>query len=165
MQSQNIQKDLNLNVDGNHSFMNSGNFGYQHQDEKLANTAADVSFFFIHLKHKFIRLNLKDIRYIEAVAHHVKISTDQGMFIPHLSLKQLETVLPVSLFSRVNRGTIVAHDRIVAFDKDQIELKDIKFSFSDKYRKIMESKIKIMIHQDAKPAKKKRMSKNLNDAD
>lgn len=111
------------------------------------------SFFFIHLKKKFIRIDVKDIRYVLSVAHHVKICTDQGIFIPHLSLKQLETILPSDSFSRVNRGTLVALDRIISFDKDEVVLKDVKFSFSDKYRKELENRITVMLHQENKATK------------
>jgi len=106
------------------------------------------TFFFIHSKKKYIRIDVKDIRYILSVAHHVKICTDQGVFIPHLSLKQLETVLPENSFSRVNRGTLIALNRIITFDKDEVVLKDVKFSFSDKYRKQLEEKITIMLHKE-----------------
>lgn len=112
------------------------------------------SFFFIHLKKKFVRIDVKDIRYVLSVAHHVKICTDQGIFMPHLSLKQLETSLPPESFSRVNRGTLVALDRIISFDKDEVILKDVKFSFSDKYRKELENKITVMLHQEGNAAKK-----------
>ncbi|MBN8877521.1 MAG: LytTR family transcriptional regulator [Chitinophagaceae bacterium] len=111
------------------------------------------SFFFIHLKKKFVRIDVKDIRYVLSIAHHVKICTDQGIFIPHLSLKQLETILPGDSFSRVNRGTLVALDRIISFDKDEVLLKDVRFSFSDKYRKELESKITVMLHQESSSTK------------
>jgi len=111
------------------------------------------SFFFIHLKKKFVRIDVKDIRYVLSIAHHVKICTDQGIFIPHLSLKQLETILPVDSFSRVNRGTLVALNRIISFDKDEVLLKDVRFSFSDKYRKELESKITVMLHQESSSAR------------
>ena len=111
------------------------------------------SFFFVHLKRKFIRIDIKDICYAVAVAHHVKICADQGTFIPHLSLKQLETILPGESFCRVNRGTLVALNRIISFDKDEVVLKDVRFSFSDKYRKELESKITVMLHQESSSAK------------
>ncbi|PZR27307.1 MAG: hypothetical protein DI535_10790 [Citrobacter freundii] len=113
------------------------------------------SFFFIHLKKKFVRIDVKDIRYVLSVAHHIKICTDQGIFMPHLSLKQLETILPPESFSRVNRGTLVALDRIISFDKDEVLLKDVKFSFSDKYRKELENKITVMLHQEGGSGKGK----------
>ncbi|MBN8879827.1 MAG: LytTR family transcriptional regulator [Sphingobacteriales bacterium] len=111
------------------------------------------SFFFIHLKGKFVRIDVKDIRYALSVAHHVKICVEQGTFIPHLSLKQLETILPVKSFCRVNRGTLVALNRIISFDKDEVVLKDIRFSFGDKYRKELEGKITVMLHQGGSSVK------------
>ena len=106
------------------------------------------SFFFIHLNKQFIRINLHDIKYVEALAHHVKIYTDHGNFIHHLSLKQLETKLPMDLFARVNRSTLVPLQRIVSFDKDTAFLKDKKFSFTDKYKKEFEEKVTILLHQE-----------------
>lgn len=104
--------------------------------------------FYIHLKKKFVRVDIDRIIYILSVAHHVKIYTDHGIFMPHLSLKQLETILPEEDFSRVNRGTLVAHSRITSFTTNEIYLKDISFSFSDKYRKLLEHKLTVVLHNE-----------------
>ncbi|HEX2845559.1 MAG TPA: LytTR family DNA-binding domain-containing protein [Chitinophagaceae bacterium] len=102
------------------------------------------SFFFIHLKKKYIRIAITEIRYILSLDHHVKIVTDHGIYIPFLSIKQLETILPADQFCRVNRSTLVALNRIISFDRHTITLKDGVFTFSDKYRKLMEGKIKLL---------------------
>lgn len=106
------------------------------------------NFFFIHLKRKFIRIDFDDIRYVLSVGHHVKISTDQGIYLPHLNLKEVEAALPEESFSRVNRSTLVAINRIISFDRDAVMLKDASFSFSDKFRKELETKVRIMVHQE-----------------
>ncbi|MGN6294964.1 MAG: LytR/AlgR family response regulator transcription factor [Chitinophagaceae bacterium] len=102
------------------------------------------SFFFIHLKKKYIRIAINEIRYILSLDHHVKIVTDHGIYIPFLSIKQLETILPADQFCRVNRSTLVALNRIISFDRHTITLRDGVFTFSDKYRKLMEGKIKLL---------------------
>lgn len=78
--------------------------------------------------------------------------------MPHLSLKQLETMLPMDLFARVNRGTLVPLHRVTSFDKDTVFLNETKLSFSDKYRKTFVEKVTILIHQDNKSAKKRKES-------
>ncbi|TXJ22827.1 MAG: LytTR family transcriptional regulator [Chitinophagaceae bacterium] len=106
------------------------------------------SYFFIHLNKRFVRVNVKDIRYVLSVDHHIKIFTDQEVLMPHLSLKQLEEKLPGDTFVRVNRGTLISLDRVLFFDKDTVFIKDACFSFSDKFKKEFDDKITLIIHKE-----------------
>lgn len=108
------------------------------------------SYFFIHLKRKFIKVEIKDICFVVSVAHHVKIVTDKEVLMPHLSLKQLEMELPPNLFTRVNKGTLIPINRVIWFDKETVALTNAAFSFSDKYRKIFQSRVTIVIHEESK---------------
>ncbi|MBN8877462.1 MAG: LytTR family transcriptional regulator [Sphingobacteriales bacterium] len=114
------------------------------------------SYFFIHLNKRFVRVNVKDIRYVLSIHHHIKIFTDREVLMPHLSLKQLEEVLPDNSFVRVNRGTLISLDRVLFFDKDTVFIKDACFSFSDKFKKEFDSKITVMLHQEAKSEEKQK---------
>ena len=107
------------------------------------------SSFFIHLKKKYIRICIHEIRYVLSLDHHIKIVTDNGIYIPFLTIKQLERILPADQFCRVNRSTLVALNRIISFDRQTITLRDGVFSFSDKYRKIMEAKIRLLWNNDS----------------
>lgn len=111
------------------------------------------SFFFIHLKKKYIRIDISEIRYILSLDHHIKIVTDHGIYIPFLSIKQLEKLLPSDQFCRVNRSTMVALNRIISFDRHTVTLKDGVFTFSDKYRKLMEGKIKLLWNTETMDSK------------
>lgn len=106
------------------------------------------SYFFIHLNKRFVRVNVKDIRYVLSVDHHIKIFTDQEVLMPHLSLKQLEEKLPSDSFVRVNRGTLISLERVLFFDKDTVFIKDACFSFSDKFKKEFDGKITVIKHQE-----------------
>lgn len=108
-------------------------------------------YFFIRVDKKYIRINYKDLSYIESVGNYVKLFTDNGVFLSTLTIKELEKILPFDAFCRVNRGSIVAIDRIVSFDRDNVVLKGAAFSFSDKYRKILEGKIRIITHMESSP--------------
>lgn len=106
------------------------------------------SSFFIHLKRKYVRIAMNEIRYVLSLDHHVKIVTDSGIYIPFLTIKQLEKILPPDQFCRVNRSTLVALNRIISFDRQTVTLRDGVFSFSDKYRKLMEAKIRLLWSTD-----------------
>lgn len=104
--------------------------------------------FFIHLKKKFVRVNLDDINYILSVAHHVKIHTNQGVYIPHLSLKQLEEILPPRDFVRVNRGTLIPLKKVTAFTNDEVFLGNERFGITDRFREELKKLLLIMIHRE-----------------
>ena len=106
------------------------------------------SCFFIHLKKKYVRIAVDEIRYVLSLDHHVKIVTDHGIYIPFLTIKQLEKILPPEQFCRVNRSTLVALNRIISFDRQTVTLKDGVFSFSDKYRKLIETRIRLLWSKD-----------------
>lgn len=114
-----------------------------------------MKYFFIHIKNKFVRIDIESISHVISVVHHVKIVTDNQVYIPHLSLKQLEAALPPERFTRVNRATLIALDKVISFDKEDVMLKNAKFSFSGKYRKIFESKVQIVLHRETKDTKRK----------
>jgi DNA-binding LytR/AlgR family response regulator len=105
-------------------------------------------YFFIRVGKKYIRINYKDIFYLESVGNYVKLFTDSGVFLTPLTIKELEKILPSDAFCRVNRGTIAAIDRITYFDREHVMLKNICFSFSDRYRKALEAKIRIITHSE-----------------
>lgn len=105
-------------------------------------------YFFIHLKKKYIRIEIDEIRYVLSLDHHVKMVTDHGIYIPFLTIKQLETILPAEKFCRVNRSTLVALNRIISFDRHTVTLRDGVFTFSDKYRKLIEGKVKLLWNTD-----------------
>ncbi|MCG2615528.1 LytTR family transcriptional regulator [Terrimonas sp. NA20] len=104
--------------------------------------------FFIHLKKKYVRISIDEIRYVLSLDHHVKIVTDHGIYIPFLTIKQLEKILRPDQFCRVNRSTLVALNRIISFDRQTVTLRDGVFSFSDKYRKLMEARIRMLWNAD-----------------
>lgn len=108
--------------------------------------------FFIHLKKRFVRVNLDDINYILSVAHHVKIHTNQGVYIPHLSLKQLEEILPLDEFVRVNRSTLIPLKKITAFTSDEVFLGAESFGITDRFREELRSRLTVMIHRESNSA-------------
>lgn len=106
-------------------------------------------YFFIRIDKRYMRINYSDLLYVESVGNYVKLFTETGVFLTTLTIKELERVLPVDAFCRINRGTIVAIDRIISFDRVSVALKNIRFSFSDKYRKMLEGKIRIITHAES----------------
>lgn len=113
-------------------------------------------FFFIHLKRKYIRINVADIQYVLSVGHYVKIATDQSNYMPHLTLKEVEAHLPSSQFAKINRGTLLAINRILSYDHEQVVTRNCSFSFGENGRRELESRISILLHNDASKERKRK---------
>lgn len=105
--------------------------------------------YFIRLNKSFIRVDLKEVFYIQSTAHHCQIFTVTGVLTPHISLKQLEEELPTDLHCRINRSVIIFMDKIDRFDRETVYLKNnASFSFSEAYRQNFLDKVTIMIHRE-----------------
>lgn len=81
-------------------------------------------YFFVktEMKGKMVKINFKEIIYIEGLKNYVTIHTEKGKIIAYLSFKQLEANLPSSSFMRVHKSYIIASSRIKAVDGNQILL-------------------------------------------
>jgi DNA-binding LytR/AlgR family response regulator len=77
------------------------------------------------LKGKMLKVNFKDIMYIEGLKNYVSIYTPEERIISYISFKQLEEILP-SNFMRVHKSYIVSMDKIKAVDGNQILLHTMK---------------------------------------
>ena len=104
------------------------------QDEPAApvqapedNDAADDYFFVkTELKGKMLKINFKDIDYIEGMKNYVAIHHDGNKTIVLLNMKDLEERLPARYFMRIHRSYIIALEKIVAIEGNTVLLHKIK---------------------------------------
>lgn len=82
-------------------------------------------FLFIKSEYKIIRINFKDIRYIQGMSEYVKIHLlNAKPIMSLLSLKSLETQLPESMFMRVHKSYIVNLAQINVIERNEIVYDD-----------------------------------------
>jgi two-component system LytT family response regulator len=106
------------------------------QDEPAAtvqapedNDAADDYFFVkTELKGKMLKINFKDIDYIEGMKNYVAIHHDGNKTLVLLNMKDLEDRLPARYFMRIHRSYIIALEKIVAIEGNTVLLHKIKES-------------------------------------
>ncbi|UZR96678.1 LytR/AlgR family response regulator transcription factor [Chondrinema litorale] len=88
-------------------------------------------------KGKMVKVNFKDITYVEGLKNYVSIYTSDGeRVVTLLNIKDLKARLPEKKFMRVHRSYIVALDQIKAVDGNQILLYNMKayLPLGDTYR-------------------------------
>ena len=83
-------------------------------------------FIFVKSKSRLIKLNTKDIYFIEALKDYVVINAASARYTIHSTMKDIEDKMPSDAFLRVHRSYIIRIDKIAQIESPNIILEDIK---------------------------------------
>ncbi|MBC3540210.1 LytR/AlgR family response regulator transcription factor [Rufibacter sediminis] len=101
-------------------------------------------FIFVKADYKTIRVNLKDILFIEGLKDYVILHTTTRKIITLLSMSKIMEKLPEQDFARVHRSYIVSLAHIECIEKGRLKIKEqeipIGDSFKDGFMRWVESK-------------------------
>jgi DNA-binding LytR/AlgR family response regulator len=81
---------------------------------------------FVKSNSRLVKLNTRDIYYIEALKDYVVINTLNTRYTIHSTMKDIEAKLPESDFFRVHRSFIVRLDKITAIEQSNLILENDK---------------------------------------
>lgn len=88
------------------------------EKEKIEDITED--FFFVKSERKYIKVNYKDILFVEGLKDYVVIHVEGKKIITKMYLKTIQELLPESLFFRINRSYIVNLQHIDSFDNNDV---------------------------------------------
>ena len=99
-------------------------------------TNAEDDFIFLKVEYQWVKVNLKDILYIESLKDYVKVHLENSdkALMSLISLKALEEKLPSSKFMRMNRSFIVSLEKISAISKNSIFINKIEITVGEQYK-------------------------------
>lgn len=123
---------------------NKVNERYFQQNSSLPEIQQNRDYLFIKSEYRVIRINFKDIKYIESNREYVKIFLDGSEPITTLmSIKKLEETLPGNMFMRVHRSFIVNLDKITVVERNRIIFDNkvyipISENYGEKFQEYME---------------------------
>lgn len=123
---------------------NKVNERYFQQNSSLPEIQQNRDYLFIKSEYRVIRINFKDIKYIESKREYVKIFLEGSEPITTLmSIKKLEESLPDNIFMRVHRSFIVNLDKITVVERNRIVFDNkvyipISENYGEKFQKYME---------------------------
>jgi two-component system LytT family response regulator len=85
-------------------------------------------YFFVktELKGKMLRINFKDIDYIESMKNYVAIHHNGAKTLALLTMKELEDRLPATHFLRIHRSFIIAVDKITSIEGNMVLLRNFR---------------------------------------
>ena len=101
--------------------------------------------FFIKVEHKYEKIALREIRYVEAMQNYVVIHTTQNKYMTLVTLKSVEERLPDAGFIRTHKSYLVAKDKITSVEGNQIFIGEQMVPISRHYR---EAVIEALIGQN-----------------
>lgn len=85
-------------------------------------------------KNKFIKVDLKEIEYIEGLKNYLSVYTGQQRLITYQTLRDFERQLPESEFIRIHKSYIIPFSRIVSVDGNTVYLKSKNLPIGESYR-------------------------------
>ena len=83
---------------------------------------AEEDYMFVKADKKLVKVEFKDIVYVDGLKDYVIIRNDQGRVITLQTMKSLEAKLPASLFRRVHRSYIVNMEKVEAVEGNSLEV-------------------------------------------
>lgn len=89
---------------------------------------------FIKSEHKIIKIDFKDIDYIESLKDYIKIYCGKKPVLTLMSLKAIESVLPADEFIRVHRSYIVSVDKINFISRSMVFIGEKGIPISNMFR-------------------------------
>ncbi|HTR31380.1 MAG TPA: LytTR family DNA-binding domain-containing protein [Puia sp.] len=109
------------------------------------------SFFFIRHEGRNVKVDFRDIVYIEARKNYTRlVMENRPTMMVLVTLKQWERVLPRELFCRIHRGYIVSIEKVQSFDNRYAWLTGEKISIGEQYRGALPEAVTILVNEGAR---------------
>ena len=102
--------------------------------------------FFFRIEKNFIRINFRDILYLEACKNYTRIVTAKKTYMVLVSLCQVEKELPETEFCRVQRSFIVRLEAVTSFDYLNVMLGEEVVPLGLSFRPVLVAKLPVFFN-------------------
>lgn len=106
----------------------------QHSANSPASSSSNADFIFIKPQNDYIKVNIKDIRYIKTEGNYTYLYINQQKYLLSNSLKYWTQKLPASLFVQIHKSYMVNIAHIQKVSGNQIILNDITIPIGRAYK-------------------------------
>ncbi len=91
----------------------------------------------INVNKKRVKIELRDILYIESKKEYISIVTKQQAYLTKYALGEIEQQLDKARFLRIHRSFIVARDKINAFNAAEVEINSLQIPIGRSYKELV----------------------------
>lgn len=85
-------------------------------------------------KNRFRRVEIDDIYYIESIKNYVMIYLEKDKIMTYNTLKYYEENLPLSLFVKIHKSFVVAINKIISTDSDEVYILNSRLPIGETYK-------------------------------
>ena len=111
---------------------------------KVSETKHESTYFFVKQDGKLLKINFDDILYVKAEQEYSFVFTKTERLLVSMHLKLLENILPESLFTRVHRSYIIAHQNVVSIYGNRVQIdEDTQVPIGNTYKDALFKKLNI----------------------
>jgi two-component system, LytTR family, response regulator len=91
-------------------------------------------FIFVKTEYKIVKVNLKDVLYIEGLKDYIRLVMPQTQLLTLQSMKYMESTLPNKMFVRVHKSYIVSMRHLETIERNKIKVRDKWIPIGNTYR-------------------------------
>lgn len=112
----------------------------------LTEFKSNANYLFIKHQSRLVRLDTKDIYYVEALKDYMQVVTKDTKYIIHATMKDIERKLSNSEFQRIHRSYIVNMEKITYISGGEIILEEVnkEISVGGNYREELAARINVL---------------------
>lgn len=108
--------------------------------ESIEVNPRNKDYIFVTEDRRQVKIFFDDILYVESVKNYIKIKTEKKLHLVKYSISSFEEVLD-NRFLRVHRSYIVNSDKITAYTKQDVEIREIEIPIGLNYKNIITQNI------------------------
>lgn len=100
----------------------------------------DLNYLFVHVDYSLVKLNISEIKYIEALKDYIKIffiDSSRKPLLVRMSMKGIEESLTQPHMLRIHKSFIINFKQVTAIRRNSIFLQDIEFTVSEQYKETL----------------------------
>jgi DNA-binding LytR/AlgR family response regulator len=107
------------------------------QIKNMATATQQPSYIFIKSDKRIEKIELSDICYIESVGNYVSIHTENKQILAYLTMKSLESQLPLEDFIKIHQSFLVNCSKIETIEGNEIKIGEKSLPISRNYRDLV----------------------------
>lgn len=117
---------------------------FDSRDQKLLYNEEEKDSIFIRSDAVLTKVKLKEIIYIQAMGNYVNIFTNEKRYSVHMTLKNIEEKLPLTLFYRLHRSYLVAIKHIDHVEESTAYIGKHPIPIGEQFKKELLKKINLI---------------------
>lgn len=121
-------------------YLKHGSILSRQQSDSIGN-----GYFYVKSDYKIIRIDFKDILFVEGLREYVQIYTNKNKIITHITMQKLSEILPYEDFFRIHKSHIVNMKQVKEIEGNLLKIEDYKLVISKGQRKELFDRIEHLL--------------------